>query len=207
MTTMRCPPVALPKARFSMFFSHCCLPAIGWTSRLFLPRRASAAEDVPYGVGSWTEALGNQRARIQVAEKADAVWVHLPWRRHDRNPENKNITIVDAATGKTIENVARAGVNREAADLVFQPATRAGRILRLFRAVYGYAGLRRLLGRLSAAEGHRRARVARAPRTDAREDRRRAIGGSSRRRRCWSSRPAASSSGSTRWRLWPRRRR
>ncbi len=72
------------------------------------------------------EALGNQRARIRVAEKADAVWVHLPWRRHDRNPENKQILIVDAATRETIDNVARAVVNREAADLVFQPATVPG---------------------------------------------------------------------------------
>ena len=83
-------------------------------------------DDVPYGIGSWPEALGNQRARIRVAEKADAVWVHLPWRRHDRNPENKQILIVDAATREPIDNVARAVVNREAADLVFQPATVPG---------------------------------------------------------------------------------
>ncbi len=86
----------------------------------------SGSDDVPYSVGSWSETLGNHRARIQVGEKADAVWVHLPWRRHDRDPDKKNITIIDAATGRTIDNVARANVNRESADLVFQPATVPG---------------------------------------------------------------------------------
>ena len=97
-----------------------------WLLATLLPVACPAAEDVPYSVGSWSDTLGNHRARIQVTEKADAVWVHLPWRRHDRDPEKKDILIVDAATGKTVENVARVRIGRESADLVFQPATVPG---------------------------------------------------------------------------------
>ena len=43
------------------------------------PTILSAAEDVPWGVASqlWPETLGSQRARIQVDQKADAVWIHF----------------------------------------------------------------------------------------------------------------------------------
>jgi hypothetical protein len=47
---------------------------------------AAGAQDVPYGVGDWPEALGNHRARICVEHPANAVWVHLPWRRLTRTP-------------------------------------------------------------------------------------------------------------------------
>ena len=52
---------------------------------------------------SWAEELGNHRARILVSEKADAVWVHIPWRRRDIEPENKGIVIIDATTGEKIK--------------------------------------------------------------------------------------------------------
>lgn len=61
----------------------------------------SAAEDVPWGVASqlWPETLGSRRAHIQVEQKADAVRVHLPWRRRDSEPEKKNIVLVDLSSG------------------------------------------------------------------------------------------------------------
>ena len=105
----------IPSRRFctfaSIFFAICA---------------SLSAADVPYSVSAWKEGLGNHRARIQVAEKADAVRVVLPWRSRDPHPEQKNITIVDAATGKPVENVARIKVDRETADLAFQPATAPG---------------------------------------------------------------------------------
>jgi hypothetical protein len=81
----------------------------------------SRANDVPYGVGDWPESFGNHRARVQVAEKADAVWAHIPWRRRDANPQNKEIIVVEAATGKRIDNVLRVRVDNENGDLLFQP--------------------------------------------------------------------------------------
>ncbi len=117
-----------------------------WLFASLLTVACPAAEDVPYSVGSWPEALGNHRARIQAMEKADAVWIHLPWRRHNRDIEKQNILIVDAATGKTVENVARVRIERESADLVFQPATAPGEYF-VYYAPYeiqpgsgGYAG-------------------------------------------------------------------
>lgn len=86
------------------------------------------AEEVPYGVTreKWPRNLGNHRVRISVSEKADAVWVRIPWRRRDANPEKKDIVIIDAKTGKQIENFVRVDINREFGDIVFQPATAPG---------------------------------------------------------------------------------
>jgi hypothetical protein len=85
-----------------------------------------AEVDVPRGVGDWPESLGNHRAKIQVDGKADAVWVHLPWRRRDRDPEKKQITIVDAATNRPVKNVLPVRVEAESGDLLFQPPTAPG---------------------------------------------------------------------------------
>ena len=90
--------------------------------------RAEDTGELTYGVADkpWPERLGNHRVRLQVAEKADAVWAHIPWRRRDRDPEKKTTLVVDAATGKPVQNVARVNINREVGDLVFQPATVPG---------------------------------------------------------------------------------
>ena len=79
------------------------------------------AETAPYGVGNWEEGeRGNHRARVRVeapaagdkakptahgkAKPADAVVVHIPWRRRDLHPERKNVVVVDAATGEVVAN-------------------------------------------------------------------------------------------------------
>lgn len=73
-----------------------------------------------YGIGNWQEKYGNHRARVYIHQKADAVRVHIPWRRRDVDPENKNIIIIEASTEKQITNLALIDVNREYGDLVFQ---------------------------------------------------------------------------------------
>ncbi len=98
---------------------------------------AFAAEEAPsavrigarvkYGLGNWPDARGNHRACLQVQGPADAVRVHIPWRRCDHDPQQKQIIVVDAATDKPVQNVALIKINREFADLVFQPATAPGR--------------------------------------------------------------------------------
>lgn len=88
---------------------------------------AKAEDKTRYTVGSWpVEGLGNSRARVLVTQQAEAVWVHVPWRRRDAQPENKDIIITDATTGKRIANVIRVRVNREFGDLLFQPPTAPG---------------------------------------------------------------------------------
>jgi hypothetical protein len=85
------------------------------------------AEEVRYGTGTWeAESLGNHRAVVRVDAKADAVRVHIPWRRRDSQPEKKEVLIVDAATGAVLKNVVRLAVNREFGDFIFQPAAAPG---------------------------------------------------------------------------------
>jgi hypothetical protein len=88
--------------------------------------RNEAEVDVPRGTGDWPESLGNHRAKIQVESKADAVWVHLPWRRHDADPDKKQITIIDAATNQPVKNVLRVRIEAESGDVLFQPSTAPG---------------------------------------------------------------------------------
>ncbi|MEN6605093.1 MAG: glycoside hydrolase domain-containing protein, partial [Bryobacteraceae bacterium] len=90
------------------------------------PGTALAAEyegqepELSSGVGSWPPELGTRRARIRVREVAEAVAVRLRWRRRD-NPAEKDLPIVEAATGRRIRNMARIRVDRHQADLVFEP--------------------------------------------------------------------------------------
>jgi hypothetical protein len=84
-----------------------------------------ATDEIPYGVGNWsTDAFdprGNHRIALRVKSASDAVGVRLPWRRHDANPEKKNILLLDAATGTVVKNLVCLGINREFGELVFQP--------------------------------------------------------------------------------------
>ena len=79
------------------------------------------AEDVPYGVSTsrFAPGLGNHRARLAVAEKAEAVWAHIPWRRRDPSPEKKNVLVVSAA-GKPVPNRVAVDINREFGDVIFR---------------------------------------------------------------------------------------
>ena len=61
----------------------------------------AAGETVSYGTGSWPETgNGNHRAVVRVADNADAVRAHSEWRRRDRDPETKDVRVVDLATGQ-----------------------------------------------------------------------------------------------------------
>ena len=86
------------------------------------------SQDIPYRIAPsrWKPALGNHRAVVRVEAKADAVWAHLPWRRHDPRPEERDIVVVDAATGREVKNKVPVQVNREFADIVFQGLTAPG---------------------------------------------------------------------------------
>ena len=89
---------------------------------LFSSENALLPDEVPYGVVSepWPEQLGSHRARIRVSQVEDAVRVHIPWRRHDADPEQKATLVYEAASGRQIDNVVRWNINREFGDLVFQ---------------------------------------------------------------------------------------
>lgn len=89
------------------------------------------AQSIPagelYGLGSWdADSLGNHRVVVSVEKPADAVLATVEWRRRDLNPEDKNLIVVDATTGKRITNVCRFTVNREKGEIAFQPQTVPG---------------------------------------------------------------------------------
>ena len=88
---------------------------------------APASQQVAYGVGDWdVKEFGNHRVVIEVHKKAEAVTVEIQSRRRDREPEKKNLILVDAAGGERIQDIFPLTVNREAATLVFRPKTAPG---------------------------------------------------------------------------------
>ena len=82
-----------------------------------------------YGTGSWdSDSLGNHRAVVEVKGKiTDAVIADIPWRLRVLHPENNQICVIDAATGKRITNVNKIMADRERCEVVFQPATVPGK--------------------------------------------------------------------------------
>ncbi len=92
-----------------------------------LNQQVCAESVATYSIASWPEkGHGNHRALVHVASPADAVKVHIPWRRQDRDPQNKAILVFDSQTGSRILNILPANLTRESCDLVFQPATAPG---------------------------------------------------------------------------------
>ena len=75
--------------------------------------------EIPYAVAEWPEARGLHRAVVRVEAPAEAVCLHLPWRRRDHDPERKRILVTDAAD-REIANLVVFRMNRESADIVFQ---------------------------------------------------------------------------------------
>ncbi|MDQ6887631.1 MAG: DUF6067 family protein [Gemmatimonadota bacterium] len=86
------------------------------------PRPRDVQAVISYGTARWNaDSLGNHRVLVHVDATADAVQLHIPWRRRDESPELKKIVVLDASTGARVMNVTRISVTREAGDLVFQP--------------------------------------------------------------------------------------
>jgi len=95
------------------------------------PSITPVIDGVAFGPGDWEPHLpagsqglswGNHRAVISVdAVDVDAVRVTIPWRRHDPDPVAKAVVVVDAVTGRTVENALAARVDPASGDVVFQP--------------------------------------------------------------------------------------
>lgn len=80
-----------------------------------------------YGTGTWNaDSVGNHRIVVSVDKPSDAVLAVIQWRRRDFNPENKDLIVIDAKTGKRITNVCRFQISREKGEVVFQPQTVPG---------------------------------------------------------------------------------
>jgi hypothetical protein len=66
------------------------------------------------------DSLGNHWAVLKVAEKADAVWVRIPWHRRDAQPEKKNILVIEESTGKMVANRLPIDVKGDYGEILFQ---------------------------------------------------------------------------------------
>ena len=87
----------------------------------------SKPESKLWGTGTWdADSLGNHRVVLHVGRGSDAVLAQIPWRRRDMKPEQKNVIIIDASTGKRITNLIWARLDRESGDVVFQPQSAPG---------------------------------------------------------------------------------
>lgn len=99
--------------------------ALLWAATL-----STAAQQITYTYSvpdkPWGEGMGNHRAVIEVKNPAEAVELHLNWRRGDNASNQKRFLIIHAETGDTVRNVRKLQVNSEECDLVFGPVTQTG---------------------------------------------------------------------------------
>lgn len=90
---------------------------------------SSYIDGVEYGIGNWEVehgdkpfySHGNHRAVVSVSSWNEAVKAHIQWRRNDKNPQNKDLIIVDAATDMPVPNKFVREINNVYCDVVFQP--------------------------------------------------------------------------------------
>ncbi len=95
------------------------------------PAIPNVIDGVTFEAGNWEPHLaagaegdswGNHRAVVVTDEtEADAVFVTIPWRRHDPEPAAKSIVVVDAASGEPVRNVLAPRVENVSGDVIFQP--------------------------------------------------------------------------------------
>ena len=101
--------------RFGLLFGVAALAGLGGA------HASLAAQDPRYTTGRWdADSFGNHRVVVRVTRPAEAVRVHLSWRRRDSEPEKREVLVIDGQTGQRVTNVARLRITRESGDLVFQ---------------------------------------------------------------------------------------
>ncbi len=89
----------------------------------------SQAQQLAYGVCNdcWQrDSLGNHRVVMQFSGSGNVAHAIIPWRRNDDNPQEKRIILQDAKTKKKILNVDILSLNREKAEVYFQPVSGKG---------------------------------------------------------------------------------
>ena len=72
------------------------------------------------------DTLGNHRAIVSVNTPASVAEAYIPWRRRDANPEQKGIIVINASTGKAVDNVLPVEINREYGRIRFDASGNAG---------------------------------------------------------------------------------
>ena len=96
---------------------------------VFLISKGVTAQTINYSTGndSWNaDSLGNHRAVINFNGNVKVAKITIPWRRRDKDPQNKRIIIEDGRTNKIILNVKTITVNREYGEIYFEPVPGSG---------------------------------------------------------------------------------
>ena len=102
-----------------------------WALSALLTFPAAAQDFVPeasfYGENYWTpDTLGNHCAVVSMNTPATVAEAYIPWRRRDANPEQKGIIVINASTGKVVDNVLPVEINREYGRIRFDASTGTG---------------------------------------------------------------------------------
>jgi hypothetical protein len=102
--------------------------ALAALALLLVTPAVHALEEIPYAVADspWPDGFGNHRAVVHVDARANAVVANVPWRRRDRDPEQKAIIVVDAATSQRVTNAVRLSGDRFAGTVAFEPVSGPG---------------------------------------------------------------------------------
>ena len=66
-------------------------------------------------------AGGQPTTEAEMASRAEAVLVTIPWRRRDADPGGKGVIVVDATTGEAVPNALAIRIDNASGDVVFQP--------------------------------------------------------------------------------------
>ena len=124
------------------------------TAGSLLPRTLSAQtaktpealDDIPYTVADapWATLLGNHRVPLWVQDPAEAVHVHIPWRRVDQSPELKALQLFDPQ-GSEVLNFTTGHIDAESGEIVFE-AKHAGVYLLYYLPQAEVKGNRSALG-------------------------------------------------------------
>ncbi len=72
------------------------------------------------------DSLGNHRVVISFSDSGKFAKAIIPWRRRDKDPQNKRIILEDAQKHKKILNVKSNTLNREFGEIYFEPVSGAG---------------------------------------------------------------------------------
>lgn len=90
---------------------------------MMLMTSACQEKEVLYRVAekAWPESFGNHRAVLDIQEDGESVYIDLPWRRHDRDPQKRRLLLIEASTGDTVPNIHRIRVDGEKCEVMAGP--------------------------------------------------------------------------------------
>ena len=98
-------------------------------SLIFFGLTSFAQHEIKYSSGnnSWNpDSLGNHRAVVEFNDTGKIAKVIIPWRRRDKDPQDKRIIVEDAKTKQKILNIKSGMLNREYGEIYFEPVSGSG---------------------------------------------------------------------------------